>query len=117
MATFEWCGEHNAGGWHAVRQQLFDERFQLFGRFDDDAKQEGIAAGEVVALLHDLERGYEFEKRSVPLAVAGEADEGGDGEAEGIVIEFGSIALDYAETLQLFDPLGGGGSREPDAAA
>jgi hypothetical protein len=71
----------------------------------------------VVALLHGVEGLDELEEGFVAGAFAGKADEGGDGEAEGLEVDVGAVAADDFEGLEAAEALGGGGWREADAAA
>ena len=71
----------------------------------------------MVALDPDGVEGFEeFQKGLVAGAIAGHADEGGDGKAEGPEVELGAVAADEAEAFQLLDALRGGGGAEADAA-
>ena len=115
-AAVDGSGEDHAGGGRAVGKKFFDEALELLGGRERDLEQEGVAAGEVVALLDGVKGFEEFEEGLVAGAVAGHADEGGDGEAEGFQVEVGAVAADEAEAFELLDAFGGGGGAEADAA-
>jgi len=70
-----------------------------------------------MALLYGFECGKEFEEGLVAGALAGEANEGRDGEAEGLEIEVGSIAAYEFEAFEAAEAFGGGGGREAYSTA
>ncbi len=115
--SLEWRREDHAGRGAAVGEQLFDEVFELGHGGEDDFEHEGVVAGEVVALLHGVEGGKEFQEWLVACAFAGEAYEGGDGETEGLQVDVSMIALDDLKAFQAAQTLGGGGGGEADAPA
>ena len=63
----------------------------------------------MVALLHGVECGKKFEEWFVACAFAGEAHEGGDGEAEGLQVDFRVVAANELEAFESAQALGGGG--------
>jgi len=67
--------------------------------------------------LDSVEGRKEFEEGLVARAFAGEAHEGGDGEAEGLEVDVGAVATDELEAFEAAKALGGGGGGEVDAAA
>ena len=100
LLSLKWRRENHAGGGTAVGEKFFDEVFELCDGGEDDFEQEGVVAGEVVALLHGAERGKELEEGLVAGAFAGEPDEGGGGEAEGVEIDVGAIAANDLEAFE-----------------
>jgi hypothetical protein len=115
--SLEWRREDHAGGGAAVGQKLFDEVFEFGHRCEDDLQQEGVVAGEVMALLYRVKRWKELEERFVARALAGKAHKGCDGEAESLKIDVCAIAADEFKALEAAKALGGCGGREADATA
>jgi hypothetical protein len=107
--------KNQAAGRAPVGQKILDELFELCHGSKDDFEQEGVIAGEVVTLLHGIERGKKFKERFVARTLAAETDKGGDGEAEGLEIEVGSIAANEVEAFETAKTLGGsrGGEVNP----
>ena len=70
-----------------------------------------------MTFLYSVERRQEFEEWFVTSSFAGEADEGGDGEAEGAEVDLGTIAADDFDGFQAAETLGCGRGREADTAA
>ena len=117
LHSLKWRRHDHAGGGAAVGQELFDEVFEFGHGGEDDLEHEGIVAGEVMALLHGDEGGEELEEGFVARSLAGEPDEGCDGEAEGLEVDVGAIAANDFEAFEAAQTLGGGGGREADAAS
>src|ERR1700722_2820323 len=117
LLAVDGSGKHHAGRRHAVGEQAFDQRLQLVDGREGDFDEEGLAAGDVMALLYGFEGGEKFQEGPVVLVVAGQSDEGDDGVAERAFVEDGAIAQDDALVLQLADALGDGGWRQAYPAA
>lgn len=117
LLSLKWRREDHAGGWAAVGEKFFDEVFEFGHGGQDDLEQEGVVAGEMVTLLHCVEGGEELEEGLVTGALAGEADEGRDGEAEGLEIDVGSIAAYELEALKAAETFGCGGGGEAYSTA
>ncbi len=67
LLTLQRRRHDHAGGGAAVREQLFDEVLEVGHGGEDDLEEEGVVAGEVVALLHGVERGEELEEGFVTV--------------------------------------------------
>jgi len=113
--SLEWRREDHAGGGTAIGQKLLDEVFKFCHGGEDQFEQEGVVAGEVVALLHGVERRKELEEGFVARAFAGEAHEGRDRKAEGLHVDVGAVTADELETLEAPEALGGGRGGKSDA--
>ncbi len=70
-----------------------------------------------MAFLHSVEGSQEFMEGLVAGALAGEAHESGDGEAECLQVDIGVRTADEFETLEAAEPFSSGGGREADAPA
>lgn len=117
LGSLKWRRHDHAGGGAAVGQQFLDEIFEFGHGGEDDFEHEGVVAGEVMAFLDGDEGGEELEEGFVAGALASEADEGGDGEAEGVEIDVGAIAANDLEAFEAAKALCGGGGGEANAAA
>ncbi len=107
--SLKWRRKNHAGGGAAVGEKFFDEVLEVGHGGEDDLEEEGVVAGEVVALLDGFEGGKEFEEGFVAGAFAGEADEGSDGEAEGVEVDVGAIAANDFKGFETAEALRGGG--------
>ena len=116
FAAFDGAGEHQAGDGVAVRKQGFNEGFEGVHAGGGDFEEEGVATGEVVALADFFEGLDEFHEAVIVGAVAGHADEGHDVEAEGLAVDVDGVSAEDADLFHLFEPLGGCGGGETDAA-
>ena len=117
MLSLEWRREDHAGGGAAIGQKFFDEVLELGHGREDDLEHEGVVAGEVVAFLHGVESGEEFEEGFVSGSFAGEADEGGNGVAERGKVDVGAVAANDLEAFEAAEAFGGSGGRETDSTA
>ena len=116
LAVFYGGGEDEAGDRVAIREEGFDEGFEVGEAGGGDLEEEVVAAGEVVALADFFEGLHVVEEAVVVLAGAAHADEGEDFKAEGFAINFDGAGAEDPDFLHLTKAFAGGGWGEADAA-
>jgi len=110
-------GEDEAGDGVAVREERFDEAFEVGEAAGCDLEEEVVAAGEVVALANFFQGLDVVEKAVIVLAGAAHADEGEDFEAEGLAIDVDGVAAEDSDLFHLPEAFACGRGREADASS